>query len=758
MSVVERLNRRIVGEETTGNDGDHDHLLAEVETVPLVSPSPGSQVAMFLPLPEGEDPREHRGPFLCVTGPALAVIMQHLRKGELAGQAEGTDGTPPLGTGAAGPASPASRLLQYLAAHASVFARASPDQKEALVVQINSLHVKDEAKGNGKAKGRQQHYTLMCGDGTNDVGALKQAHVGVSILSNPVLEKRYDLLRVAQANKRREARAKAIDNYIASVKRLTGREMSREEAEAAMGRFVPGGAGGAELDEDDDELEALVSKGADNAADSSGDSLLSVKRDSRDPAALEGAAGATRLGSPGTSASVSASAALQAAMEAATTPEEKKRLMQQALAAKFEEMKAEVFGGGASGTPGAGADLDSAASMGLPMVSLGDASMASPFTSRLPSPAACVEILRQGRCTLVVTHQVYRILAVNCLILSYMLSVLHLNGVRSGDTQATIAGISMTAFFMFVSWAKPMKKLAPVHPHTTVFNWGLILSVLGQFVIHLAALALTVSMCKPYAEADRLATEQATAEADLLRAQELANATAANARDLGAELSAEPGGILSWLFGEGDSAAAQVEETGTGGILGLLLGIKPDGSSLCSDVVAPTATPAAVASAVKDAADAAMEALKRTKPASLAAAVTSKAATLASGAAGGTIAKATPIYFEDQKFAPNIINTAVFLLSTAQQACTFVCNYAGAPFMMALSDNKLLWRGFQVTYLVLLVAASGLSDVVLHWLQLVPLPTLGFKAALIAIIVLDFCACAALEYGLRKLFGVGRRV
>jgi cation-transporting ATPase 13A1 len=67
---------------------------------------------------------------------------------------------------------PAQILLAKLVPCISVFARHAPHHKEAVVAAFN----------------RGGYQTLMCGDGTNDVGALKRAHVGISIISDPEIE------------------------------------------------------------------------------------------------------------------------------------------------------------------------------------------------------------------------------------------------------------------------------------------------------------------------------------------------------------------------------------------------------------------------------------------------------------------------------------------------------------------------------------------------------------------------------------------
>ena len=56
--------------------------------------------------------------------------------------------------------------LRELIANTVVYARVSPNQKELILSTLRSLN----------------YITLMAGDGTNDVGALKAANIGVALL------------------------------------------------------------------------------------------------------------------------------------------------------------------------------------------------------------------------------------------------------------------------------------------------------------------------------------------------------------------------------------------------------------------------------------------------------------------------------------------------------------------------------------------------------------------------------------------------
>jgi manganese-transporting P-type ATPase len=244
------------------------------------------------------------------------------------------------------------RVLQKLVPFISVFARHAPRQKEAVIAAMN---------GAGR-------ITLMCGDGTNDVGALKMAHCGISIISVPDLEAK-------QRN--------ALDG-----------------------------------------LQQLQESGP--------KSTKKKKTKSRK----------------------------------STWDEHAKALME--------------------------------AEEELNKVGLGDASVASPFTSRVTSIKCTTDVLQRGRCTLVTMNQIYKILGVNCLVNALVLSTLHLSGVKQGDTQLTAVGIVVAGLFFFVTKGQPLNKLSRHRPPSSVLSKQVLLSIALQFSIHSVSIMAIATLSKLY--------------------------------------------------------------------------------------------------------------------------------------------------------------------------------------------------------------------------------------------------------------------
>eukprot|EP00742_Colponemidia_sp_Colp-10_P014286 GILJ01016209.1.p1 GENE.GILJ01016209.1~~GILJ01016209.1.p1 ORF type:complete len:1167 (-),score=230.74 GILJ01016209.1:159-3353(-) len=346
----------------------------------------------------------------------------------------------------------------------SVWARCNPTQKEDIITRLKALG----------------HVVLMAGDGTNDVGGLKQADVGVAVLNaNAVEQSKKDL------EKRKEqvlggptsaaaiqAKADADDPTLPPIPpgqrlipvppplRADAGFMERARHEMAIAQRRAQIIHFEKLDKANKERKAK----AEAARIANG-----------------GAADSSIAGSEGPDVDTSLSAFMAGGLN--SKDQSFSSLMESAFNTDFED------------------DTN-------PMVKLGDASIAAPFTAKSKRLMAVVDIVRNGRSTLVVTLQMYKILALNCLVTAYTMSVLHSDGVKMGDKQMLVTGLIMTACFLTMSRSKPMDKLSSQRPITRVFHPAMVISIFGQFSLHLYTIITSVNMVL---ESDSAAIDEAKA-------------------------------------------------------------------------------------------------------------------------------------------------------------------------------------------------------------------------------------------------------
>ncbi|XP_058204028.1 probable manganese-transporting ATPase PDR2 [Rhododendron vialii] len=280
--------------------------------------------------------------------------------------------------------------------YVKVFARVAPEQKELIMTTFKTV-------------GR---ITLMCGDGTNDVGALKQAHVGTALLNAIPPPTKTEKPPSESSSKDESARS-------AKSKKL------KPTTESSKAPSVNG---------EGPSKSRVVAKSESSSHSASGNRHLTAAEAQRQ---------------------------------------------------KLKKLMDELNEDGGDGRS-------------APIVKLGDASMASPFTAKHASVAPTTDIIRQGRSTLVTTLQMFKILGLNCLATAYVLSVMYLDGVKLGDIQATISGVFTAAFFLFISHARPLPTLSAERPHPNVFCPYVFLSLLGQFAIHILFLISSVKEAEKY--------------------------------------------------------------------------------------------------------------------------------------------------------------------------------------------------------------------------------------------------------------------
>lgn len=109
----------------------------------------------------------------------------------------------------------------------------------------------------------------------------------------------------------------------------------------------------------------------------------------------------------------------------------------------------------------------------------------------------------------------------------------------------------------------------------------------------------------------------------------------------------------------------------------------------------------------------------------------------------------------DATFKPNILNTAVYLISLTMQIATFAVNYQGRPFRESLTENNPLWLAIRIVGGIVIASALEIVPFLNSWMELVPMP-LQFQRILLATIFLDGALAWLVEDTMKTLFADAR--
>lgn len=335
----------------------------------------------------------------------------------------------------------ASPMWRY-AEEFKVFSRMSPQGKANVIHAIQDVN--------------KDYHVFMCGDGGNDVGALKQADVGLALLAGHANANTSDDLSTNTNSAASGANAEDVLNE--HQKKLTVRNEALNKARTAHMKDFQARYQREQQAVLQEEIRKRTERGEYMAMftlmkEQAGKMKQAVAEENMRFMALHGQVWDPKTDGDGVGGGTASKTSIEQLMES----------------------------------------MDGAESGGLPMVRPGDASVAAPFTSRIPSIRAVVDLIRQGRCTLLSALMQQQIMMLESIISAYTLSALSLHNARSSERQMMASSwLVLTAAVSF-SYASPVDHMHPLRPLRSLFNPAIIISIFGQALIHIACMSLAVS-------------------------------------------------------------------------------------------------------------------------------------------------------------------------------------------------------------------------------------------------------------------------